>query len=65
MISYVDYVNKNIDRLEEEYKEYREELEANDIDIPDNFDDFCNNAYESACDDYADECYERYKEKDI
>lgn len=63
MISYSEYVDRNIDKLSEEYDDYLKEQD--DINVPLDFDEFCNNAYESACDDYADECYERYKERDI
>ena len=63
MISYSEYVDRNIDKLSEEYDDYLKEQD--DINVPLDFDEFCVNVYDSMCDSYADECYERYKEKDI
>lgn len=63
MISYSEYVDRNIDKLSEEYDDYLKEQD--DINVPLDFDEFCTNAYNSMYDDYADMEYERYKERDI
>lgn len=64
MITCKNWINKNIDKLEEDYQEYLDTLDKSIV-VADSFEDFCENRFESANGDYEDMEYERYKERDI
>lgn len=64
MINYEDWLEKNMDRLEQEYDEYCEELD-NTIIMPLEFWEYTENKYDSMLGDYQDRKYDEWKERDI
>lgn len=62
MSKFDKWLNRKIDELEEQYQEYVEELEANDIVTPMPFDEFAMDKYEEYLSDLEDMAYENYRE---
>lgn len=64
MVTFEQWFDKNVDKLEDDYNDYcfccREEHNREL-----SFDDYCFSKYEQSIGDYEDECYQRYRERDI
>lgn len=62
MCKFNKWLELKSDDLEEEYQEYVEELEANEIFTPMSFDEFAMDKFEEHLSDLEDMAYENYRE---
>lgn len=61
MICYKDWLEKNIDSLEDEYNWYCTEC-YDEGDIPEDFSQYCEDAYEASISDYQDRIYDEWRD---
>ena len=63
MKCFSDWFDENIDSLEDDYKEYKNEQLEEGIFTPDDFIDFCESRFLSLMDDYNDRAYDEMKDE--